>query len=311
MADAIAAVRSHVSHFRAWAERLLLWQIWERLLEVEFVDRSVALAGKAFVSFFPLVIVIASFAPESVRSSIVTSLTSRLGFRGDALVTAQEAFASSDDVRNATGLLGLLFAIFYATSFTTALQRCYLRVWRRPYRSRPGTYWRGFTWLLAMVASLAVLGAIRGALGGGLGFGLFAVIAVMVAICLWWFTAWLMLRGEVRARALLPTGIITGILVGGYGASATVWMPSVLTQDEAQFGMFGVALALVSWFSGAAICVLIGACTGPVLSDDTGVIGNLSRGGADSALKADAQAPLPPPHRELSLRDAFTGTDER
>jgi uncharacterized BrkB/YihY/UPF0761 family membrane protein len=197
------------------------------LLEVEFVDRSVALAGKAFVSFFPLVIVIAAFAPASVRSSIVTSLTSRLGFRGDALVTAQEAFASSDDVRNATGALGVLFAIFYATSFTTALQRCYLRAWRRPFRARPGTYWRGLTWMLTMLGSLAVLGAIRGALGSGGGFGLFAAIAVVVTIGLWWFTAWFMLRGDVRARALLPTGILTGILVGGYGASATVWMPLI------------------------------------------------------------------------------------
>jgi hypothetical protein len=29
------------------------------MLEIEFVDRSIALAGKAFVSFFPLVIVVA------------------------------------------------------------------------------------------------------------------------------------------------------------------------------------------------------------------------------------------------------------
>ena len=49
---------------RTWLERLLLWRIWERLLEIEFVDRSVALAAKAFVSFFPLVIVVAAFVPD-------------------------------------------------------------------------------------------------------------------------------------------------------------------------------------------------------------------------------------------------------
>ena len=36
-------------------QRTLIWGAWERMLETEFVDRSVALAGKAFVSFFPLV----------------------------------------------------------------------------------------------------------------------------------------------------------------------------------------------------------------------------------------------------------------
>ena len=52
---------------REWAERTLLGRVWDRMLEIEFVDRSVALAGKAFVSFFPLVIVVASFAPTRIR----------------------------------------------------------------------------------------------------------------------------------------------------------------------------------------------------------------------------------------------------
>jgi len=50
---------------RTRLERLLVWRVWERMLEVEFIDRSVALAGKAFVSFFPLVIVVAAFMPEA------------------------------------------------------------------------------------------------------------------------------------------------------------------------------------------------------------------------------------------------------
>ena len=38
-------------------------------------------------------------------------------------------------------------------------------------------------------------------------------------------------------------------------------------------GIFGVALALVAWFSGAAICIVVGACAGPVLAEDPGPIG--------------------------------------
>ena len=129
-------VRQRIALLRTRLERLLLWRVWERMLEIEFVDRSVALAGKAFVSFFPLVIVVAAFAPERVRSSIITTVTARLGMRGNALTLAREAFASSDDVRRATGLLGLLLTIFYASSFTTALQRVYLRAWRRPAGAR-------------------------------------------------------------------------------------------------------------------------------------------------------------------------------
>jgi membrane protein len=281
------------------------------MLEIEFIDRSVAIAGKVFVSFFPLVVVVAAFAPEGIRSSILTSVTARLGLRGDALTLAREAFASADDIRKATGLLGLVLTIFFATSFTTALQRVYLRAWRRPPRAAGvGAYWRGAAWLLVALVCLALLGGLRGALGGGFGFGLFAILALVVTAALWWFTAWFLLLGEVRTRVLIPTGVITSVATAGYAASATIWMPGVVTSNEAQFGFFGVALALVTWFSGAAICVLIGACAGPVLAEDAGLVGRLIRGGESGTLTAGARPPLPPPARELSLRDAFRSTED-
>jgi membrane protein len=303
-------VRNRLAGVRIWLERLLPWRVWERMLEVEFVDRSVALAGKAFVSFFPLVIVVAAFVPERIRSSMLTTVTSRLGVQGDALTTAREAFASSNDVRQATGVLGLALTIFFATSFTTALQRVYSHAWRRPSYSRAGAYWRGPAWLVVTLTGIALLGGLRAALGGGLGVGVFAVLSLAVTAGLWTFTAWFLLRGEVRTRVLVPTGVITSVAMAAYAVSATVWMPGLVTRNESQFGFFGVALALVTWFSGAAICVLIGACAGPVLAEDAGRIGTLIRGPESATLTAGAPPPLPPPTRELTLRDAFQSTED-
>jgi membrane protein len=303
-------MRSRVAALRDWLERLLLWRVWERMLEIEFVDRSIALAGKAFVSFFPLVIVIASFLPKDLRSSVITTLTNRLGFRGHALTSARQAFTTSDDVREATGILGLVLTIFFATSFTTAVQRIYFRAWRRPHRGGSGKYWRGVAWLLTLIAYMAIQGGLRSAFGDGPGVVLFAISSLAVSTGLWWFTAWFLLLGDVRARVLLPTGLITGIALSVFAASATIWMPKMLTDQEAQFGLFGVALALVTWFSGAATCILIGACAGPVFAEDTGRVGRLIRGGEDSTLTAGASAPLPPPTRELTLRDAFEGSED-
>ena len=99
--------------------------------------------------------------------------------------------------------------------------------------------------------------------------------------------------------------MITSIAITVYSASATIWMPEVVSGNEAQFGFFGVALALVTWFSGAAMCVLVGACAGPVFADDDGFMGRLVRGRGSRILNAGARPPLPGPERELSLRDAF------
>jgi membrane protein len=303
-------VRNRISTVRDRLERRLLWRVWERMLEIEFIDRSVALAGKAFVSFFPLVIVVAAFVPARTRESIIDAVTVRLGIRGDALRITKEAFASSDDLRQATGVLGLVLAILFAHSFASALQRVYLRAWRRPRPSGAGAYGRGLVCIMAVLICMALLGALGNVLDSGLGIGLLALISLAVSSGLWWFGSWYLLMGEVRARVLLPTGVLTGIATIVYGLSASIWMPKVVTDNDAQFGFFGVSLALVTWFSGAAICILVGACAGAVFAEDAGAIGNLIRGESSSTLVAGARPSLPSPAGELTLRHAFQSTDE-
>ena len=126
------------------------------------------------------------------------------------------------------------------------------------------------SWLLLVFADMAILGLLREALGNGLGLVLFAVASLAVTSALWWFTAWFLMFGEVRGRVLVPPAVITGVSMSVFVATATIWMPNLVTDNEAQFGFFGVALALVTWFSGAATCILVGTCAGPVLAEDTG-----------------------------------------
>jgi membrane protein len=306
----VARARARVEPVRERAQHTLVWNVWERMLETEFIDRSVALASKAFVSFFPLIIVVAAFAPDDVRSAIFTSVTRRLGVEGNALATAKDAFASADQVRRATGILGLILTFFFASSFTTALQRVYLRAWRRPPAKKVGSYTRGPAWLAAILVFMAVMGGLRELLGDGPAIGLFIAISLVATPAVWVFTSWFMLEGQVRWRVLVPTGVITGVAMLAYGISASAWMSNLVTKNEEQFGFFGVALALVSWFSGAAICIMIGACAGPVLAEDTGRVGRLIRGARDVTLVDGAAPPLPGPAQTLRLRDAFLSIED-
>ena len=225
-AQRLTEMRKRIAALRTRLERLLLWRVWERMLEIEFVDRSVALAGKAFVSFFPLVIVVAAFVPDRIRSSIITTVTARLGIRG----RRARRLPGRPSRRRTTSARRPACSVSCSRSSSRprSRPRCSAST-SAPGGDRPragaGAYWRGATWLLAMLASMALLGALRGALGGGLGLGLFAVVSLAATSGLWWFTAWFLLLGEVRARVLVPTGVITGIAMAGYAASATVWMP--------------------------------------------------------------------------------------
>jgi hypothetical protein len=203
---------------------------------------------------------------------------------GRSLATARQAFASSDDVRRTTGLVGVVFTVFYATSFFTALQRVYLRAWRRPPRGNITNYVRGPTWMLGVLAYFALVGGVQTLLGSGPGTAAFLLVSFAGSIVLWWLTAWLMLLGQVRRRIVLASGVITGIALTAYAAAATVWMPGIVTRNQHRYGFFGVSLALVTWFSGAAICIVVGACAAPVLAEDPGPIGRWVRGRSPSVL---------------------------
>jgi membrane protein len=123
-------------------------------------------------------------------------------------------------------------------------------------------------------------------------------------------TAWFLLMGQVRWRALVPTGVVTAVALGGYVLSATIWMPESVTRNETQFGFIGVALALVSWFTGAAICIIVGACVGSVFAADTGRVGAVVRGSQPSFLVPGAAPSLPPPTRGPRLSEAFQPTED-
>jgi len=154
------------------------------------------------------------------------------------------------------------------------------------------------------------LGGLRALLGDGAQVGLFVLVSVAVASALWCFTAWFMLMGQLRWRVLIPTGVITAIALGAFAVVATVWMPGVVTRNENQFGFFGVALSLVTWFSGASICVLVGACAGAVFAEDPGRVGTFIRGNDSSLLVEGAAASLPAPEGVRGLREAFRPTDD-
>jgi membrane protein len=278
---------------------------WSRLLEVEFVDRSVALAAKAFVSLFPLVIIITALSPDGVRRAVLQALSDRLGVQGRSREAVGQAFASPDAIRAATGVLGVILTLAFAVSFTTALQRMYLRAWRRPPGGGLRNKGRGAMWVAGVSVLLLILAGARSLLPGTVGPVLIWLLGVVGTSAMWWWTAHLMLRGEVRWRPLLPTAIVTGVGSALYTLAAPVWMPARVSGDFAQFGSFGIALSFVTWLTGLCFIVVIASVLGPAFTEGSDAIGNWLRSGEDTALAPWAEPALPGPVRPVRLSDAF------
>jgi len=131
------------------------------------------------------------------------------------------------------------------------------------------------------------------------------VLGVVGSVLSWWWTARLMLRGEVRWRPLLPTAVVTGVGSWAYTLAATVWMPRAVSKHYQQFGSFGIALDFVSWFTGFAFLIVGAAVLGPVLTEGDNALGRWLRGADPSPLTPSAPPALPAPPNAPRLSDAF------
>jgi hypothetical protein len=78
-----------------------------------------------------------------------------------------------------------------------------------------------------------------------------------------------------------------------------------LSQNQQQFGFFGVALAMVTWLSGAAFIIVASAGAAPVLAEDRGVLGRLVRGSNPAPLVPGAVPSLGAPLRAPTLSNAI------
>lgn len=300
-----ARARRTVVHYAERLESTFLGRLWSRLLEVEFVDRSVALAAKAFVALFPLLILIAALTPDSVRQEVLGILADRLGLSGDSFDAVRQSFASPDATKAATGLIGALITVAFAVSFTTALQRLYLRAWRRPPGGGLRNKGRGAAWVGGVCALLIILSSFRSVVHGPTAPVLTWTLGVIGSSAMWWWTARLMVRGEVRWRALLPTALVAGLGSSLYTMAAPVWMPAHVSNDFAQFGTFGIALSFVTWLTGLAFALVFAAVLGPALADGNDALARWMRAGHPTAVEPGALSALPGPSRPMRLSDAF------
>lgn len=263
----------------AW-ERSVLGQCVSRALEIQITDRMMALAAQAFLALMPLIMVVASVAPDGVTDGLVDALRTKAGLNdGDTTENVEEIARSAGEA--GVTALGSLLVLLSATSFSRALQRVYERSWRLA----PGglrSQWRPLAWIFGIIVYFVVLGATFKITHGGGALDLLRVLlAGAGSIVLWWWTPFVLLSGRVRWRALVPTALATAVGTVALGALSARYVPHLLSTNERRYGTIGVAFAIESWLVLLFAVVLGATILGAVLATAPGRMGVWARGSVE------------------------------
>ncbi|MEZ5122433.1 MAG: YhjD/YihY/BrkB family envelope integrity protein [Solirubrobacterales bacterium] len=262
-----AITRAEASRFRAHLTRGADFgrRCLERLVEVEFVDRSIALASLTFTSLIPLGVVLGSVTPID-SEGFASSLIRRFHLDGTSAELVRSMFAPPSDVRSTVSVLGVALLVASALSFTRGLQRVYERSWRLKslgVRATPA----GLTWLLGVAVVVSIVVPLRHVIADATGPLLGLVVALTTELFVWLLTPFVLLSRRVPWRALVATAVLTAVVMDALSVASLVYMPRAIAESADRYGTIGIAIALMSWFVGAGFVLVACAAVGAVLGE--------------------------------------------
>jgi hypothetical protein len=179
-------------------------QILGRLIEVQFLDRTVILAAQAFSAILPLFIVVSTVSPHPGGDSPATVLIGKLGLGPADMSSLQTAVVPPPSARASIGVLGVVLALLTATSFARALQRSYQLAWRLPPVGLRAA-WRPLALVVGLALYIELLflfgRLVRGVPAGSV---LEDLVTFAGAWALWTGAGWILLAGRV-SRGCSPS----------------------------------------------------------------------------------------------------------
>ena len=227
------------------------------------LDRCIVLASQAFTALIPLLILMSTLAPAGDSSAAADTLVRKFDLTGESAAAVQELFATPAGATSGVSVSSALLLLFSGVSFTRRMQRMYQAAWEREKAGIRGGLFAALG-LLAMLVEVLVLYGVRALVRDLSLYWLWALpISLATGLILWTSIPYLLLNREVHWRRLLVAGGATALGTSLFALATTVYMAPLVTQYTAEFGLFGITIALIGWLLGASVvlvsCTAIGA----------------------------------------------------
>jgi len=224
-----------------------------RFHDVDGRDRTLAIAGQAFTTLIPLLIVSAALAPDA---AVAQRLVERFRLSGGAAEAVRLLFSRPPGTTGTITVVGAVVVFYSTLSFTRALQRLWEAAWELPRAGVRGTLHAltGFALLVAQILALALLAnAFSGWPGADVaGFAL----SIVVAAGLWLQLQYLLLSRRVPRATLVPGAVLAGVGQAVVSLYSAVWMPRLIATNATRYGVIGVTFALLTWLIVVAFCMV-------------------------------------------------------
>jgi len=251
--------------WRGRAERLpVIGTVITEWYRIEVVDRSMAIGAQGLLAVLPMLVVLAAFLPHDIAVTLYQQVSDTVGLDRQQSAPLGGLMTEGEGTVNA-GFIGVVIALLSATSFSRALQRMYARTFDLDWTSRRGKLRASSVWLFVWLAFLA-FEAWFGSQSDTLPLATAVVANLFLHLGFWWWTLHSLLLGDVCWSDLLPTATITAVAVLVLARGSSLVMPVYAKSIIAQYGSFGLILAMATWMVAMAGALVLSASVGALIT---------------------------------------------
>lgn len=225
--------------------------VQQRYSELRGNNLASAVTFQAFVSLFPLLLVIVAvigFVSAHASGDIAGSVVGELGLTGEAARAVRDAVAAAEESRRAASIVGLAGLLWSGLGLVNALQYAYNQVWQVEERGLKDKA-VGIGWLMGAVLILVGASAVTTVLRWlpDVLAPLAILAALVVNFALWLWTAKVLPNRDVGWRALIPGAILGAVGLEILKVAGAYYVPRAVASSSQLYGSLGVVFAVLAW----------------------------------------------------------------
>ena len=240
-------------------EKSAAGRYWAHLSTADFMNSSFAFAALAVLSAFPFLAVTSTVIGGDIRQAIVA----RMGLNLQARHDVNALIARGDQAVAALTWFSALLLVLGGIGMASTLSNWYHRIYER---TPPKGLARHLVYQFAGVAAFALYISFEVWLFAKVrhvgGEALIFVLTFVLAVLFWWWSAFMLLYGQVPLHRMFPAGVATAVCITGLGIVSWLLFSDQVTSGQKSYGPAGVVIALITYLVGFGVCLHAGAVFG-------------------------------------------------
>jgi uncharacterized BrkB/YihY/UPF0761 family membrane protein len=220
-----------------------------------------------FITVVPATLVISTYVYRD-PSRLADRLTGRLALGSSTSQLLHGVLVGAASHRLLSTVIAVGNVVVFGTGYGRLLQLAHTRAWRLGPSTSVLRDQASFLAVLVALVGIVTLYLVQTAqVGDGSPLGLLTVpiwIAVLIAYFVW--APKLLLHGRIGAADLLPGALLVACGFVGLRLLSRVLLARWLTWYSANYGGFGIVLALFSWLVVFGSLVVVGAALSPAVA---------------------------------------------